>query len=158
MFLFIHHVMFENSPDALMIARSAVWWWPALPAGCGCMYCIFMNLGADLKDSFWRKTTCHHTNTRRRPVLTPRRHISKLHHTRTRTQAEAGGCPPLHNIMTSHSVASNPLWQPLQLLCPSLHNFCPVESRRVEGTNLLFAQPKIFFLRNPSGTFRDIHW
>ena len=27
-----------------------------------------------------------------------------------------------------------------------------------QGTNLLFAQPKIFFLRNPSGTFRDIHW
>ena len=26
------------------------------------------------------------------------------------------------------------------------------------GTNLLFAQPKIFFLRNHSGTFRDIHW
>ena len=26
------------------------------------------------------------------------------------------------------------------------------------GTNLLFARPKIFFLRNPWGTFRDIHW
>ena len=26
------------------------------------------------------------------------------------------------------------------------------------GTNLLFAQPKFFFLRNPSGTFRDVHW
>ena len=28
----------------------------------------------------------------------------------------------------------------------------------IKGTNLLFAQPKNFFLRNPSGTFRDIHW
>ena len=31
-------------------------------------------------------------------------------------------------------------------------------SRNTMGTNLLFAQPKFFFLRNPSGTFRDIHW
>ena len=30
--------------------------------------------------------------------------------------------------------------------------------RNIQGTNLLFAQPQIFFLSNPSGTFRDVRW
>ena len=47
MFLFIHHIMFENSPDALMMASTAGRLWM-----CVLPYCIFMNLGADLKDSF----------------------------------------------------------------------------------------------------------
>ena len=34
----------------------------------------------------------------------------------------------------------------------------PKPNIRPVGTNLLFAQPKIFFLRNHSETFRDIHW
>ena len=49
LYLFIHHIMFKNSPYALMIARSAVWWWLRM---CVLPYCIFMNLGEDLKDSF----------------------------------------------------------------------------------------------------------
>ena len=28
----------------------------------------------------------------------------------------------------------------------------------IEGTNLLLGPPEIFFRRNPSGTFRDVHW
>ena len=47
MFLFIHHIMFENSPDALMMASTA-----SRLRMCVLPYCIFMNLGADLKDSF----------------------------------------------------------------------------------------------------------
>ena len=47
LYLFIHHIMFENSPDALMMASTA-----SRLRMCVLPYCIFMNLGADLKDSF----------------------------------------------------------------------------------------------------------
>ena len=90
LYLFIHHIMFENSPDALMIARSAVWWWLRI-----CVLHIYESWRGFKRLILTKNNLTPHKH--QALVLTPRRHISKPHHSRTRIQAEAGGCL-LHNL------------------------------------------------------------
>ena len=62
------------------------------------------------------------------------------------------------NVFVSHNLTN---LQRLYVTHSDTLGKCPdniMNFRVIEGTNLLLGPPEKFYRRNPSGTFRDVHW